>query len=301
MTAWNSEGGTLILVAGGTGHLGGRVVEHLLRRAPRPSFAVLARDRVKAARLVEMGVEVRIGDYDNHAALPDRLGDIDKLLLISTMAMNRAEQQKRVVDAAVTAGVRHIVYTGLAIRDIETSGVRDLMRSHFETEAHIEASGVPFTFLRNTMYAEAIPVIAGAGALENGISLAGGEGRVPYASRDEMGEAAANVLTEHGHEGKTYDLAGPEAYSYADVARVLSAIWQRPVAYRDVSAEAHEAALRAAGLPDFMVYLTSGTLRDIREGQYEVDRRDLATLLGRRPMSLREILTRPALRYAFTH
>lgn len=276
----------MILVAGGTGHLGSHVVQCLRSSLAADDFAVLARDRAKAERVLPTGVEVRIADYDRPEELPKALAGVDKLLFISTMSMNRAEQQKRVVDAAVAAGVGHILYTGLSIRDIESSGVRELMRSHFETEAHIEASGVPFTFLRNTMYAEAIPIIIGPQATEHGIHLPGGTGRVPYASRAEMGEAAANVLLQAGHERKIYEVCGPEAYSYAEIAEVLSKVTGRPLQYHDISPEEHRAALTAAGLPDFMIDLTAGTLQDIREGQYEVERRDLEKLLGRRPMNL---------------
>ncbi len=235
----------MIVVAGGTGQLGSHVVNQLRESDARASFAVLARDRAKSRHLVEQGVEVRLADYDRPDELPRAFAGVKKLLFISTMAMNRAEQQKRVVDAAVAAGVQHIIYTGLAIRDIETSGVRDLMRSHFETEAHIAASGVAFTFLRNTMYAEAIPVIIGPQALERGIFLAGGQGRVPYASRAEMGEAAANVLLQRGHEGKTYQVAGPEAASYEEVARALSEATGRTIAYQNISPAEQLAALEA--------------------------------------------------------
>lgn len=281
----------MYLVAGATGHLGQAVVAQLLAKGAKGRFAVLARDARKAQPYLDQGIEVRIADYDQPQTLEAAFSGIEKLLFISTMSMDRAAQQKRVVDAAAAAGVRHILYTGLAIKDIALSGVRDLMISHFETEDHIKASGMGYTFLRNTMYAEAIPEIIGPQALQQGIALPAGQGRVPYALRAEMGEAAANALLQEGHLNKTYTITGPQAFGYAEVAKALADLKGSPDLYQDIPAEALKQGLEAAGLPEFPIYLILGTLADIKSGQYEIESRDLATLLGRQPKTLPAMLS----------
>ncbi|SEB38302.1 SDR family oxidoreductase [Rhodobacter sp. 24-YEA-8] len=280
----------MILIGGSTGQLGKEVVAQLLRREAKGQFAVLARDPEKAKIYADQGIEVRLGDFDSPESLGPAFAGISRFLFISTMSQDRGAQQSRVVDAARAAGIRHIVYTGLAIRDIATSAVRDLMASHFETEDRIRTSGMQWTFLRNGMYAEAIAQIAGPKALTDGLSLPGGAGRVPYALRAEMGEAAANLLLGEGHEGKTYNITGSDAWSYADIAAGLQRLTGRAIGYQDIPEEALAVGMRAAGMPDFVIWLTLGTVRDIRDGQYDIASRDLEILLGRAPKSLDQML-----------
>lgn len=280
----------MILITGATGNLGLAVVNQLLKVIETDQFSVLARNETKAEFLKEKGIEVRIGNFDDSLSLENAFTNIDKLLLISTMEQNRFEQHKNVVDAAVKAGVKHIIYTGLAIKDIETSGVKDLMISHFQTENYIKEKGLIYTFLRNTMYADAIPLIAGEEIFERGISLPGGNGKVPYALRREMGEATANLLLQEGHENKTYDITGSKAYSYQDIVIGLNAITGKEVHYTDVDANTFPSILKDAGVPDFPIYLLSGTVDDIRNHQYEINNNTLEMLLGRPTASLIEFL-----------
>lgn len=280
----------MILIGGSTGQLGKEVVAQLLRREAKGQFAVLARDANKARPYRDMGIEVRLGDFDAPETLASAFAGIDRFLFVSTMSQDRAEQQLRVVDAAAAAGVKHIVYTGLAIHDIAASGVLYVMLSHFQTEDRIRGSGMQWTFLRNTMYAEAIPQIAGPRALTEGVFLPGGTGLVPYALRSEMGEATANLLLQDGHGGRTYNFTGNESWSYADVAAGLSRLTGRSLAYHDIPADALRDGLQAAGMPEFPIRLTLGTLEDIKAGQYDIRSRDLETHLGRPPKSLDEML-----------
>jgi len=280
----------MILVTGSTGQLGSAVVRQLLNLSAEHEFAIFARDAEKAAQYTVQGIPARIGDFDVPSSLPAAFAGIHKLLLISSRAMNRAEQQKQVVDAAVNAGVQHIIYTSLAVQDIHASHVRDLMQSHFDTEAHILASGVDYTFLRNTMYADAMPEIIGPTWRKYGINLPGGNGKVPYALRREMGEATANLLMQSGHEGKTYDITGSASYSYQDIAQALSQLSGQPVPYHDAAPEAFKQQLQAVGLPEFLRYLTVGTVLDIKDHQYEVHSDALRLLLGRDPAGLQAML-----------
>jgi NAD(P)H dehydrogenase (quinone) len=284
-------GANMILVTGATGQLGQSVIQQLSRLAPTSAFSALARDQVKAQPLLDAGIEVRIGDYDRPTTLKRAFQGVKTLLFISSISMERAAQQRRVVDMAAYAGVNHIVYTGLAIRDIRTSAVANVMASHFETERHIQDSGMAFTFLRNTMYAEAIATIIGPTALEQGIALNAGAGKVPYALRRELGEATANVLMQPGHEGRTYQLTGAHALGYGEIAQQLSALTGRQLRYADIPADTLRSHLAAAHLPPFMVELTIGTLEDIKHHQYEVASADLANLLGRAPAAPTEMIS----------
>lgn len=90
-----------------------------------------------------------------------------------------------------------------------------------------------YTFLRNTLYADAIPMFAGQKAVETGIYLPSGNGKVPFAFRKDLGEAAANVLIQDDHENKTYELTGSELYTFEEIAQTLSELSGRTVVYTD--------------------------------------------------------------------
>ncbi|MDY6460504.1 NAD(P)H-binding protein, partial [Acinetobacter faecalis] len=158
----------MILVTGATGQLGSSVISQLNKVSSKDQFAIFARDENKAIKYKEQGIEVRLGDFNQISSLGHAFEGITKLLLISTMEFNRFEQHKNVIDAAKMAGVKHIIYTGLAIQDIETSNVKELMQSHFDTEKYIQESGLDFTFARNTMYTDAIPQIIGEAVFDTG-------------------------------------------------------------------------------------------------------------------------------------
>jgi NAD(P)H dehydrogenase (quinone) len=280
----------MILITGATGNLGEHVVTQLLKITSTNEFAVFARNEEKAKKFVEQGIQVRIGDFNEPSTLVSAFEGIDKILLISTMEMNRFEQHKNVIDAAKSAGIKHIYYTGLAIQDIETSNVQQLMQSHFDTENYIIDSHLKFTFLRNTMYTDAIPLIVGEQVFENGIFLPGGEGKVPYALRREMGEAIANLVIQNNHENVIYNITGEHAYSYDDIAQIFSEISHKQVNYIDADEAVFEQLLKDINMPDFMIYLTKGTVLDIKQHQYEVATPTLSTLLGRSPLDLKSAL-----------
>jgi NAD(P)H dehydrogenase (quinone) len=280
----------MILVTGATGNLGQSVVKQLQQHLELNTFAVMARSQQKAQQYLNQGIKVIYGDFDQSKTLKEAFQGIDKLLLISTMEQNRFEQHKNVIDAAKYAGVKHVYYTSLAIQNIETSAVKDLMISHFQTEAYLKASGLKYTILRNSMYAEAIPQIIGEQAVATGLALAGGAGTVPYALRAEFGEAAANALMQDGHENKTYDLVGSLDYSYQDIADLLSAISKQKVNYQNLDDASYRDLLQSIGLPEFLVYLTHGTVLDIQQHQYEVVSKDLEMLLGRKTQPLKDYL-----------
>lgn len=280
----------MVLITGATGNLGSSVIDQLLKITAPDKFVALARNEEKASSLKIKGVEVRMGNFDDPASLETAFAGIEKLVLISTMEQNRFEQHKNVVDAALKTDIKHIVYTGLGIRDIQTSHVKDLMIDHFQTEDYIKEKGLTYTFLRNTMYADAIPLIAGEKIVEQGIFLPSGDGKVPYALRREMGEATANLLFQDGHENKTYDITGSNVYSYHDIANGLQAITGKEIQYINADADAFHDILKEAGVPDFPIYLLSGTVADIKNHQYEIKSDILEKLLGRPTAPLNEFL-----------
>ena len=280
----------MILVTGATGNLGSSVIEQLQKNISKDQFIATSSSDLGVDKLNKKGFKARIANFDNINTLNEAFKGIDKLLLISTMAQNRFEQHKNVIDAAKNQGVKHIIYTSLAIKDINTSGVKDLMISHFETEDYIKSSGLTYTILRNTMYADALGQILGENALNQDINLPAGDGKVPFVLRREMGEGIANLLIQDGHEDKVYAITGSKQFGLNEIAEALSEISNSKINYNNISSADFNAFLESIGFPEFAIYLHSGTIVDIKSTQYEITDTTLEKLLGRQTASIKDFL-----------
>lgn len=279
-----------ILITGATGHLGTATIEHLLNHTPADNIVALARDSNKAQPLIEKGIEVRIGNFDDTDSLENAAQGIEKVLLISGLDAHRLQQHKNVVDAAKKADVKYIAYTGVALTDVSASAVRPFMEDHFKTEEYIKENGFTYTFLRNTLYADAIAMFAGENAVETGVYLPAGNGKVPFALRKDLAEATANVLAQNGHENKIYNLTGGDLYSFGDVAQILSELLGQTVSYTDADEKEYAETLKKLGVPEIGIFINSGFSSDIKNKLYEIESGDLETLLGRKPVELRTVL-----------
>lgn len=184
------------------------------------------------------------------------------------------------MDAAQKAGVGYLAYTSRALKDPSTLA-NELMVRHFQTEAYIQASGLPYVLFRNILYMDVLPLFTGPHVLETGIRLPAGQEKVAYALRSEMGEAIANVLLENARDNRIYHFTGQQAYSFDDVAAALTAASGTPVAYTPVDAATFAAGMRARGVPEVAIERTIGFMTDIKHGQETTVSMDLETALGR--------------------
>ncbi|GAB3764211.1 SDR family oxidoreductase [Spirosoma pomorum] len=279
----------MILVTGATGHLGGAVIRQLLRTIPASQITAFVRDEQKAAPLLDQGVTLRIGTYDDVDSLDSAMQGVATMLLIAgTDEANRVRQHENVVDAARKAGVQRIAYTSRALKDRATL-VNRLMEAHFQTEDYIKASGLSYTLFQNILYMDAIPQFVGGDAVfERGIYVPAGGGNVSFALRSEMGEAMANALVAEHNGNVTYQLTGSQSYSFYDVAAALTDISGKSVVYTPAEPVAFETKLKERGLPDVVAQRITGFITDIANGQEDAVSSDLENLLGRKPTSLKE-------------
>jgi NAD(P)H dehydrogenase (quinone) len=281
----------MILITGATGNLGKAVINNLLKKMPANQIAALARDMNKVKELKAKNVDIRIGDYNDTASLDIAMQGVEKLLLVSSNdIITRLGQHRNVVDAAKKVNVKHIMYTSAAMKNIEDSPLKSAMEAHFKTEDFIKESGLNYTILRNTLYADNIPMFVGEKAVEKGLFFPAGNGKVAYASRADLAEATAAILTSPGHENKTYTLTGPQGYSFNDIASELSALAGKTVAYTDADPTAFADMLKKSGLPEQAVdfFLMFGA--SIKRNDFDIIDPALEKLLGRNPTSLRTFL-----------
>lgn len=279
------------LITGATGILGSQIVQYLLKDLPASQVAVLVRDPEKATELKNLGVEIRKGDYHQADSLPAALEGIEKLLLISSSDFNdRFGQHKNVIDAAVNACVSHVFYTGVTLRNPGESTIRPLLYSHFETEDYIKSTGLAYTFLRNGLYQEVIPMFTGEAVLQTGVFFPSGDGKVAFASRNDLAEVTATLLTADDTAGRAYALTGKNAYSFGEVAQMLTKLSGKDVPFVSPSSEVYENTLRSFSLPEGIITMSTLFASSIQNGDFEEENTTLEELLGRPEKSMENFL-----------
>ncbi|MDJ1466198.1 SDR family oxidoreductase [Cytophagaceae bacterium DM2B3-1] len=283
----------MILVTGATGGLGNATIQALLKKGfPANEISALVRDEHKAADLKSAGIQIKIGNYNEYDSLKTALVGVDKLLLVSSNEMvDRLVQHKNVINAALENGVKHIVYTGIDIVSYETTVIPYVSQIHKDTADYLQKVGIPYTILDNTLYADSIGMFSGEKFLETGIFFPAGEGKLPWVPKAEMGEAAAVVLTTSGHENKNYAITANVAYSFSEIAEILSEITGQEVKYLKPDAETYVEGLVKAGVPKEIASFLAGFGIAIGNGEFNTHRSDLEKLLGRKPMEIKAYLT----------
>ncbi|QSX40808.1 NAD(P)H-binding protein [Shewanella cyperi] len=281
----------MILIFGAAGDLGRRVTQALLQHVPANQLRLASR---QPERLDHSGAETVYADFGEPESLAAAMQGVSKVLLISGDAPNdvRLGQHLAVIQAAKSAGVEQLVYTSFQLANLDSAF--DFARSHGATEAALRLSGVPFTLVRNGLYAE-LTLMGLEQALQKGERFnASGSGRFAPVLKDDLAEALAKVLTEPGHVGQTYTLQGPELFSQAGISALIADISGKALRTVDISPEAQQQTLLAMGLPEFLARALAGNSRAIANDEYLTAENHLPALLGRTPGRL-ETLLRQAL------
>lgn len=272
-----------LAVTGATGALGGAVARlltdagiphrllarHAARISPPPDtpvFALSYADRDHAVRALE-GVET---------------------LFMVSAAENpyRAQDQRTFVDAAVDAGVQHIVYTsfmGAGPDDVFTLG-----RDHWDTEQHIKARGLKHTFLRDCFYQDILPSFVGRDGVIRGPAA---DGRFAPVARSDVAASAFRILRDpQAHAGATYTLTGPQSITMQDVADTLTRVTGQQVTYHAESLDEAVESRRAAGASEWQAVAWATSYAAIATGELAQVSDDVAELTGTAPLSFEDHL-----------
>lgn len=283
----NSSVSGPILVTGASGHLGRRVLDHLLETLKVPAGGIIATTRKPAALadLAALGVTVRQADFEHPDTLAAAFAGARRLLLVSTDTLDRPGvrlvQHENAIEAATRAGVEHVVYTSMPRP--EGSPI-PFAPDHLGTEQALAASPLGWTVLRNCWYFENLFLGLRHVFATGKWYTSAGDGRIAHIARDDTAHAAAAALVaETRAQNGIYTLTGAEAFTTAEIARLVGETAVRPIDVVQVSDEALVQGMVAGGLPEGVARLFTAFDTNTRMGRVAAITDDFRALTGVEP------------------
>ena len=281
----------MIVVTGGSGQLGRAIVEQLLCRIEPERVAVSVRDPSKVLNLAERGVRVRQADFNDGDSLRAAFEGASQVLLVSSNARSiggdPVAQHRTAIAAASRAGAQRILYTSHQAASAASAFAP--ARDHAATEALLAESGVSFTSLRNGYYATTVRLLLGD-AVNTGVLRLPADGAVTWTAQADLAEAAAIILSKDGQFDGPVTLTSARAVDLTEVAAIASELTGRPIRREVVTDEEHLAAMSARGVPPVAVRIFQSIFAASRAGEFSQVDPTLEALLGRPPLTVRDVL-----------
>lgn len=276
-----------VVVTGATGKIGGQVAR-LLAAAPEVELRMVGRSLHRAPQLE--GVEAVRAEFGDEQACREAFDDADALLLVSAgEAADRLDQHRTAISAAARAGVGHVVYTSFLGAGPDAAFT--LARDHGATEQMLRASGIAWTFLRNSFYADVLLDFAGE---ERVIRGPGGTGRCAFVARRDVAEVAARILREPAPwAGRALDLTGPVAVSLAEAVLLMTRARGEEYEFVDETLAEARASRAPYGAPDWQIDAWLSTYTAIASGELDVLSDEVEQVLGRTPSAIEETVADP--------
>ncbi len=291
LAAQKSERNDTIVVSGASGGLAGETITALLGRGVQLHDLVLVtRTPQKLASYAAKGAAVRAGDFSKPETLEAAFAGGRQLLLISTSGGgDRVAQHTAAISAARKAGIRHIVYTSFT--NATSDNPAAVAADHRQTEEALVKSGVPYTILRNQIYMDGL-VAEAAQAIKTGdLYTNAGKGKWAPVARQDCAMAAAVVLTTTAHEGKTYDITGPDLINRQDFGKLIGDVTGKRVRVIEVDDATYIARAVQRGIPEPLAKVDASFGLAMRANSLNIKSEALQILLGHKPESVRDLLT----------
>jgi uncharacterized protein YbjT (DUF2867 family) len=238
----------MILVTGATGKNGLEIIRRLSGRQERIRAMIRKQSDTKKFT-PRPNLEFVEADFDDAANLHKALSGVQRAFLVTNSSEKVEERQLRFVEVARESGVKHVVY--LSQLHASSDSPLRFLRYHAAVESALRTSGMSYTNLRPNLYMQGMLMIGKTIASEGRLFAPAGIARISVVDVRDVAAVAVAALTKGGHEGKTYDITGPEALTHAQMAELLSQALKRPVTFVDVTEEAFREGLRTIRMPDW--------------------------------------------------
>lgn len=276
----------MILLTGATGKTGGETAKALAAKGVK--IRALVRNAEKAASLKAAGIELAIGDASDAASVQKALADVDRLLVLLPNSQQQLDLEKQLVDQAKKAGVRHIVK--MSSMEAMASATTPIPKIHWASEEHIRKSGLAWTMVKPNFFMQNL--LASARSIkENGsFSLPMGTGKTAMSDTRDIGAVTAEALSGKGHEGKSYEITGPQLLTFGQVAERFSEVLGRKINYVAADPAAYLEILKRVLPNEWHANAVSQLFAQIAEGGLNHTTDVFKKLMGREPISLTQFL-----------
>ena len=291
----------LILVIGGRSKIGAALIGDLLDRGQQVRALVRAGE---AAGGLPAAAQAVTGDLADEGSLVTAMAGVEKVFLLSSPHRDAVRWHRNAIDAARRTQVQLLVRSSILAADRESPA--EFISAHTTCDRYLEGSGLPYVIVRPNLFLQNIPESTIPSIDASGtFYVDAGEARISMVDTRDVAAAAATVLTEPGHAGAHYDVTGPEALSYADVAAKLTSATGRHITYVGAPDDAVRQALLGAGLDEWFASALVGLYQDYRRsgtGGYAAQvTRTVERLTGRPARSLDDLLAEIAPSFQATH
>lgn len=278
----------MILITGATGLIGTALVHEFRKCHER--VRILTRD-AKNANMFEddPNIEIAVGDMLKPETLNDALKGVDKAILLSAAdPVAMAETQISFINAAKKAGVRHIVK--LSCLNPDTKSSARFLRMHAEIERHLEDSGMAWTHIRPAHFMQMYLLEAPTVLAQDSLFIPMDDAFIAPIDVCDLVKVFRAVLTTEGHEGKTYELSGPDSMTLNDIAAQLSNALGRTIHYVNVTPEQERQQLVSFGMPEQLADAVNELYSERRKGSESKVLLETHQLFGIRPTPFAEFV-----------
>ena len=272
-----------LALTGSTGAIGGRAARRLA--AAGVEQRLLVRDVGEAPQL-DGALPVEVSDYGDFDGMKTALSGVDTLFLVSFReAEDRLDRHFRAIDAVASAGVERLVY--LSFLQASPESTFKLGRQHYATEQHIRESGVAFTFLRSSFYADFVPFFTG----DDGVIRApAGDGKVSWISRDDIADTVVAALRSEAWAGQALENTGPAALDFNETSEILSRVTGLQISYVEETEEEAWESRRPTGAPDWEIEGWVSSYLAVANGELSTVADTVERLTGHPPTDLESFL-----------
>jgi uncharacterized protein YbjT (DUF2867 family) len=280
----------MILVIGGRSKIGSALIDELVAKGE--SVRAFMRSSEGTDSLPD-GVESATGDLADLDSLRAAVDGAEKMFLLCGTVEEEVQLNRNAIDVAKEAGIGLLVRSSIIGSDPNSRAT--IVRDHGACDAYLKESGVPHAIVRPNLFLQNVPqnTIPSIDAEGNFYANAG-DARISMVDTRDVAAVATAVLTSPGHEGKAYDVTGPEAISYEEIASKLSAALDRKITYIDAPDDAIRGALLGLGMPEWVVGALVDLYQDYRrsgtDGYAARVTDTVQQLTGRAPRTLDQLL-----------
>lgn len=267
------------------------VVENLLTKLPPEQVSLSVRDEKKARDLEARGVTVRYGDFEDPKSLDKAFAGANTILLVSPNSVGEAavQQHRAAIDAAKKSGATRVLYT--SHMGSSPNSEFSPMQTHAAAESYLTDSKMHFSSMRNGFYADSATILLGD-AVRTGELRMPEDGPVAWTAHADLAEVTSKLLQNGEMSGASASMTGGEALDFTQIAKIVSEITGREVRRSVIPDEQYENALIARGVPKARAAVMLGMFRASRKGEFAKTDPTLKNILGRAPISMRDVLAK---------